>query len=83
MKTSAEFANTFVKTAIQGSFDKLVDEIYSNKGDKTSHADQLVDFVPFVVEAVNLHTEVSVDETLGVLQNAILFHNSKNVVVAE
>lgn len=39
LKTSAEFANAFVKTAIQGSFDKLVDEIYSDKSDKTSHAD--------------------------------------------
>lgn len=77
MKTSAEFANTLVKTAFQCALNKLVDEIYSDKSDKTSYADQFVDFVSFVVEAVNLHTEVSVDETLGVLQNAILFHISK------
>ena len=84
LESSAEFADTFIKTATQCSLDKFIHEINADQRDKSCHADQLVNLVAFVVEAVNLHSEVLIDKVRCELQNATLFHCSKNLLfVAE
>lgn len=83
MKTATELADTFVEQAVESAFEQLVQHINADKSDNTSDTDELVYFPTLVVNAVNLNTEVAVDATCCVIQNAILFHISFIFVVVK
>lgn len=76
MKTATELADTFVEQAVESAFEQLVQHVNTDEGDNTSDTDELVNFTTLVVNAINLDTEVAVDATCCVIQNAILFHIS-------
>lgn len=81
MKTATELAYTFVKQTVESSFEQLVKHFNADEGDNTSDTYELVNFPTLVVNAVNFNTEVAVNATCRVIQNAILFHISFNFVV--
>lgn len=83
MKTATELADAFVEQAVESAFEQLVEHLNTNEGDNASDTDELVNFTTLVVNAVNLNTEVAVDATCRVIQNAILFHISFIFVVVE
>lgn len=83
MQASAELAHTFVKSCVQRTFNKLVHEFNTDESNQAGNSYELVNAVSFCVNSVNLHAEVTIDKTLGVLQNATLFHISKIIIVVE
>ena len=76
MKTATELADTFVKQTVESTFEQLVKHFNADKGENASDTDELVNLVSLGVNTVNLDTEVAVDATCCVIQNAILFHIS-------
>jgi hypothetical protein len=69
-EAATELAITNVIHAIESTIQKVVEQLNPDKGDDTCNADELVNLIAVVVNAVNLNAEVLVNRLRCVIQNA-------------